>query len=383
MDIIIYGLCATTDYVEDRILKEHNVVGYTDSYAEISIYKGKPFYRLKDIDKVQFDCCVIVLENRKIAWQVRETLINEIGIDEQRVIPFFIYAESECFRIHMRECGYDTQGLILGNSHVFYGILTDYLSMPAMKLAASSQDIFQSYKTITSSIETYRDKLENLKWVLVDLYDYNELNYDLSLSSVMFSNLALGGVMEEHNFRANKMYSLPFAEEVFERTYLLADKSKVREVMSLLFGNKGNCVVDRREYARWTHIEKYEPIDSRKLFAGIVQKRYEDTITENKHIIKLMVEKIQELNPKIKIIFTLLPRYIMMERVSAPFMAEWKAEFEGFMHELMQEYGVLYWNYKGCEEISGNWRFWKDCSHLNTAGAICLTSILDRNLKGL
>lgn len=23
MDIIIYGLCATTDYVEDRILKEH------------------------------------------------------------------------------------------------------------------------------------------------------------------------------------------------------------------------------------------------------------------------------------------------------------------------------------------------------------------------
>lgn len=218
MDIIIYGLCATTDYVEDRILKEHNVVGYTDSYAEISIYKGKPFYRLKDIDKVQFDCCVIVLENRKIAWQVRETLINEIGIDEQRVIPFFIYAESECFRIHMRECGYDTQGLILGNPHVFYGILTDYLSMPAMKLAASSQDIFQSYKTITSSIETYRDKLENLKWVLVDLYDYNELNYDLSLSSVMFSNLALGGVMEEHNFRANKMYSLPFAEEVFERT---------------------------------------------------------------------------------------------------------------------------------------------------------------------
>lgn len=46
MDIIIYGLCATTDYVENRILKEHNIVGYTDSYAKISIYKGKPFYQL-------------------------------------------------------------------------------------------------------------------------------------------------------------------------------------------------------------------------------------------------------------------------------------------------------------------------------------------------
>lgn len=193
MDIIIYGLCATTDYVENRILKEHNVVGYADSYAKISIYKGKPFYQLKDIKKVPFDFCVIALENRNIAWQVRETLIKEAGIDEQKVIPFFVYAESEHFRIHFSECDYDPQGLILGNSHVFYGILTDYLSMPAMKLSASSQDIFQSYKTITGSIELYRNKLDNLKWVMVDLYDYNEFNRDLSLSSVMFSNLVRGG----------------------------------------------------------------------------------------------------------------------------------------------------------------------------------------------
>lgn len=45
MDILLYGLNEGTELVEKCLRSEHTIVGYSDSFSSISLWKGKPFYK--------------------------------------------------------------------------------------------------------------------------------------------------------------------------------------------------------------------------------------------------------------------------------------------------------------------------------------------------
>ena len=82
-----------------------------------------------------------------------------------------------------------------------------------------------------------------------------------------------------------------------------------------------------------------------------------------------------------KIIFTLIPQYIMMEKVSKPFMDDWKDEFYYIINDICERYHSVFWNFENCKEISENPMFYYDEMHLNTVGARAISAILNEKLN--
>ena len=65
MKIILYGLGKGLDFVTQKIKKEYEIIGYTDSYAEITVFRNRPFYKLEDICQVSFDYIVITIQTER------------------------------------------------------------------------------------------------------------------------------------------------------------------------------------------------------------------------------------------------------------------------------------------------------------------------------
>ena len=83
MDVILYGLGQGLNLVEKMLKKEYKIIGYTDSYAKLTIFKGKPFYQLNEIRKIQFDYIIITVYERGISWEIFNVLHREHGISKQ------------------------------------------------------------------------------------------------------------------------------------------------------------------------------------------------------------------------------------------------------------------------------------------------------------
>ncbi|MCM1568364.1 MAG: hypothetical protein NC081_02825 [Roseburia sp.] len=86
---------------------------------------------------------------------------------------------------------------------------------------------------------------------------------------------------------------------------------------------------------------------------------------------------------RLNLVFTLIPRYLSMERAEEEMMQDWKKNFLEIVEPVCTKYGVKFWNYKGNREICDNHRFFLDVSHLNTMGGSALTSLLCRDLQML
>lgn len=109
----------------------------------------------------------------------------------------------------------------------------------------------------------------------------------------------------------------------------------------------------------------------------------EETIEENRKLVEFLFAEIKKINPYIHIIITLLPRYGMTEKAMIPHMVDWKKEFEEIIKELNAIFSVTFLDYKDKSEIYSNKLFYSDFAHLNTRGAMCMSSILDDDLKRL
>lgn len=144
MKVIIYGLGKYADDVSGLLNKTHEIVGYTDSFCKINIYREKPFYKLEDLIKIDFDYIVIGIQDRKVTWTVAQNLIEKYGIAKEKIIPFSIWQESEI--VENIRCENDVQGIILGNSHAFYGYLTKFMKYKFINLACQSQGIYYNYR---------------------------------------------------------------------------------------------------------------------------------------------------------------------------------------------------------------------------------------------
>lgn len=232
-------------------------------------------------------------------------------------------------------------------------------------------------------LHKFREQLSNLQYVIFDLYDYNVYNIDVSVTADFFNYLASGGVLEPHNYSQSRVYKNGFKRDIYERLNIMMEISpQINEVMEELFeDNIGLNAEIEGTIKRINSIKRMEPLSAEKCFSGIVTKRYEDTIRENKKTLELFCQNVKKFNSSTKIIFTLLPRYITMEKIMQPFMKEWKKEFECFIEELHTKYDAIYLNYKDREDISDNNYFYWDVNHLNAAGGISMTSIIDEYIK--
>ncbi|HBI61538.1 MAG TPA: hypothetical protein DDY31_10065, partial [Lachnospiraceae bacterium] len=209
--------------------------------------------------------------------------------------------------------------------------------------------------------------------------------FDLSLSKVPIAYLADGGVIDKHNYDKNIHFNKLYEDEVFDELCIIV-KQRDEDIkkMRLLFGEYRNPVVIESTKAannRWDYIKGNESMPFDCFLSSSVLGRYEETIQENIQIIENFIQWVQGMNPKVKIIFTLMPVYVTMEKVLAVFKKEWKEDFENIVRRLQKKYGVYFINYKNRAEISENNHFYHDITHLNTIGGRCMTSILNEDIK--
>lgn len=382
MKIVLYGLGQGLDFVSKKIKKEHEIIGYMDSYSQIAVFRERPFYKLENISQVSFDYIVITIQNRESAWEVYEMLIHTYKVSEDHIIPFFLCANYELHDIKMRQCDLKKiEGLIFGNSHAKCGFLEEELTIPFLNLAVDGQDIYYNYRIFQQCIAGNGERLKKLQYIIIDLYDYNYFNIDISMSNFAMDYICWGGYFDEHNFKKNIKFQKSFHEELFERFCLFKGNFDIFDVFEDIdIQQAGSC-----PSSRWKHIaQKGNLLTFGPIIGSPALKRSEDTIRENIALMDTFLKEVREFNANIKIIFTLIPRYIEMEQATQIVMEKlWKKEFGNIINNFCDKYDVLFWNYKERQEISKNYMFYYDVEHLNTIGGRALTAILNQDLRAI
>lgn len=386
MKVLLYGLGRLTGQIEKLINKEHEIVGYTDSFSALNVYNNKKFYKVDEISSIKFDYVVITVIERRTAWEIRQKLIHNYGIDEKKIIPFTVYAKNEIIE-NITGNIKDICGIILGNSHAYHAYLPHFLDERFINLSCPSQDIYHNYKAFQNYLKGHKNTIKKLKYVIFDLYDYNFFNCDISLTKELFNYIAVGGIIDQHNYNYNVHYEMSFEEELFKENCMISElQQEEKTSMDLLFGIYTNPLavelMDNNVYSRWSYIKANEPLKVDNFLSDVVTKRFEKTILENIRIIEEFIRYIKRIDSDCKIIFTLIPRYITMEKTLSILIEDWKTDFENIIRELQRNWnGVYFLNYKNRIDISGNNRLYFDINHLNTMGGRCMSSILNEDIK--
>lgn len=204
-------------------------------------------------------------------------------------------------------------------------------------------------------------------------------NIDTSQLSVALNYIRHGGMLIEHNYMHNKNGNGNFVEDCKNELGILVEKNK--DLISKIFINDYDEFQFSNE--QWWHIENSERITWEELSGDPLYNIYDATIQENKTVLNAVLNKVVKINPDIKIVFTLIPRYKTMEEIQREMvvMKRWKKYFEKYVAQLCQKYNAIFLNYKHETKISENHMFYGDPAHLNTSGAMALTSILNQDLK--
>ena len=381
MKILLYGIGKGLDDVEKKIRKEHEIIGYMDSFSHIERYRGRAFYELCSVNSLDFDYLVITLKDRKTAWEIQEMLAGQYGIPLEKIIPFYVYANRELWRIKMHNHELEkVQGLIFGNSFALAGFLEEELDIPFINLAVSSQDLYYCYRVFCQCMEQYGKRLCNLKYIVIDLWNYMEFNMDTSRGRDMSGYLYTGGIHDEHNFSSNKNYSGTLENVMFTEHHIIL-KDKKQNSMQGIFSNWDTEEFNEFYHDRWKHIPKDTKLRAAQVISVRITKRCEDILQENINVLESFMKAIRKNNADMKIIFTLIPQYTAIEKGLEPFVKGWKDEFYKIVTDICECYHALFWNFKTCKEISENHMFYYDELHLNMVGARAMSAILNEKLN--
>ena len=388
--VIIFGYCSATNMIIKRLQPNVKVVGISDRYSNLTSLANLSYYPLSELKaKEQEYDYIIITERYRIKALETFEMINKIGINKTKIIPYFCYASFERYRvIFENNKNNDIKGLIFGNSHATYGYDTDFLSVSTINLSLPGSDIFDISQTVERVLKEYGDRLKKVSFILMDCWAYNFINIDNSRSNSYIANMVhYGYITERHNYAVNS--DKEFIDELKRRQHVFVNNSKIQAVMKKIFGNQG--IWDDEEYSedivnkKWSVLPKY-PLDSIPMAeiigAGMMEAR-EDTIEENQKLLKNMIKTIKNFNPNTKIIFTLMPRFNLSQNVFEPFLEKWKPIFENVMTQLIKKYEVILMDYTKCSEIAQERDLFFDWTHLNAAGAAYMTSIVDKDIMDI
>lgn len=382
--VLVIGIDYNIQQVLDYILLDEVDVLYWDDYESISYFWENGMSAYTTI--------VIAINSRKIADEIYDMLVKVMEVEDNKIIDFyrFYWITMPYMNVdkHMSIPNRSYEGMILGISHAEVGIIPELLGDNFVNLAVSSQDIYYNYKTLEYCVDKYYDKVKNLKYLIIDMFDYTYFNYDVSKSRTIVSYYSYRGFnLDKHNIDDN--HNVNYTHEtvlqfLFNQEYKHVDTKKL-DIWVKLFGNiherdnyKGYSVSDNIKNRN--AIVTDEEVNSNKEDNPIVVKRFKDTITENKDIFVKLLELAYKINPDMKILCILMPRYHKVQEKSKELYLPWKKEFYDIMELIGQKYRIKFIDMKE-DDISFRREYYKDVSHLNYLGAIAyskkLASIID------
>ena len=334
-------------------------------------------------------CYFEIKGTRSIEASIKE-FVKTNNLKWQIVNFFDIYRAyiptAVCDRISIMD-GRTYEGLLLGISHAEVGILANRLKVPVYNTAVSSQDLYFNWCSFKYIMEKYGDKI-NLKYLLIDLYNYNYFNYDTSVTQ--YGDYLFGGGFP---------YDLHNYEKTYSKKYYNGDLEEIKEV---IITNKLGTVNEEKieifeslfpgAHAKLDFWGCYQEdyvifrnriIEGKDLYdykydIGIVNKRFLNTLEENKHAFENILQLAYEINPKVKIFCFLMPRYYKSQEMAKSYMEKWQREFYDIISQTQRKYPFVFKDYK-FHEMSKERNFFYDASHFNYMGAEYFTEVLNKD----
>ena len=369
--VILFGLGNGRLEVERTLDRtKYEIVGYSDSFSTITVFNNKPFIKMKQLYERCSDIIIITIMDKSTRMTIKNKLINEIGINEKKIIIYYELMD-DCMKVDriFQTAHSPYEGVVLGMSHAEVGIIPDMLPFKCCNLAISSQDIFCNYSILKYSIKKYSEKL-NLKYLLIDIYDYYWLNNDLSLTKNVYPYICMrhGYRLEEHNISRNKNIT----DEQRNKIEKMTEKKDVNIAMFSQLEYRGEVMPDDRK----KYIDNND-ISSIKI-EDYIKNRHPQTIIENKLYFENILKLARKTNPNVKIILFFLPRYVALEEELSKHNHVYKEEYYAFLLQMKKKYGFEFYNLRKYKEISSNKMFFYDVGHLNYAGAVVATSYINK-----
>ncbi|MCM1251278.1 MAG: hypothetical protein NC321_00490 [Clostridium sp.] len=335
------------------------------------------------------DWIIIAMQEEKHAEYLYELLVCLIGGDDSKIINFYavyhaIVPPMVVDRVMKNPLISRYDGMILGISHAYCGIMPRCFDGAFCNLAVSSQDIYYNFKTLEHCFLHYPEKIADMKYLIIDMYDYTYFNFDVSMSKAITQYYNDGGFMRDaHNFSKNK--NIPYRFE--ELQMVLQEQSLkgiTREKMAAweqIFDN----VHEKTKYQEFRNplklyerarIVKEKDIKEHQVYTSIVKNVYQETIQENTVYFYRLLELAYRINPKMKIFAILIPKYIETEEMQKEAYAEWQTIFYDVMQEYQKQYPFVFLDWKD-HEIAKERACYYDATHLNYYGAVKFSKMLN------
>ena len=349
-----------------------------------------------DIEKNYIDCIkednyefILISSEGKADWLL-DIIVGTYGVEKKRVLKFWnmyeaFLPELVCDRVCSNPRTSIYEGIILGISHSEVGIFTEKLKYPFCNLAVSSQDLFYQSKTLEHVLNTYPEKFKNLKYAIIDLYDYRYFNYDTSLSTSALKYISFGGYNKDsHNFEQNKNFNFSY-EDAIAHIYKLKYKGietfhenlwetdfKGADIITNYKGYRGNFDLSNR-----FRVVSENDIASFNYQAGSIRKIHHKTIEENIEILKHIFNTLIKQNPNMKIYTIIIPKFIETEINLSNNMAKFVPIFKDIINEMHNCYEFEMLDFNNLSDLSFEKLFYYDAENLNYFGATWLTDRLN------
>ncbi|ADL50498.1 SGNH/GDSL hydrolase family protein [Clostridium cellulovorans] len=396
MDIIIFGTSDKRIRIEETLKNIHKIVGYTDVSPKVQYINNTKVYRLEDLKSISYDYIVLGIDNAKVCKGVIEYLIKKYKIESSKIVDFYYFyyngvPSQKVDRVMQHPNNKDGyNGIILGLSHSEVGINPKYLKANFCNLSVSSQDIYYNLMTLKHCIKNYPDKIKNLRYAIIDMFDYTYFNFDVSLSNKIIHYYSWGGYHKAyHNYLENKRYSPDINDELSKKNFKIIESLSSQELTlrDELFENMYDdtqCKLFNdfpSASNRNKRIEKgFNDFCMPDHMPKHAKKRYQKTIDENISYFDEILNSLHTINANIKIYIVLIPRYDAVEEIHRIEYVNWKREFEEIIYKFQQKYQFKYLDFKDYKQISNNNNFYYDTAHLNYDGATAFTNLLNSHI---
>lgn len=290
------------------------------------------------------------------------------------------YSKNRFQRVMNRKLNQKLDGLVLGISHGMVGIVEGKMPGKVCNLCYSSQDIYFNYLTLKKCYEQYYYEIKDLKYVVIDMFDYFYFNFDTILSGAFDSFFEASGFLCEERSPWNKVQSVQQINEILIDIWQEGKTAWEQKLFSEFFPYarerdrgvyKENTVYDARladsEILKFKSSPKVPELES-KIFHHTIQFQVDNMVK-----LFLLLKKIQ---PQIRIFLVLLPKYKVVEDFEKSLNWTWKTFFMNIIGELKKDFAFELLDFKDYEEISAHKENYRDLTHLGPDGAVRFTEHL-------
>lgn len=382
MKCIVFGLSTIRNSIEQYLNKNIEIIGYSDSFSKLNTFNNRKFYNIYELKNIDFDIIIIAINNGKSSLLVKTTMIN-MGIDKEKIITaqdyykYINYLKGSKKYVANMNVNDKIEGIILGISYGQTGIIPNVLGKNFYNLAFGSQDLFYDLQQIKLLKRYKRELISDLKYVIIDMYNYTYFNYDVSLSNNASAFIFVNGFDEIHNLKSNKEYN-EIENNFYSSDFTDKEISRLSKVFndSLIVRNNENYYFNKEEREKELSQSEIEFVKGKSTISSIESKVFCETEKENKKIFNELINEIYEINSGIKIYAVLLPTYYGFNNKSK---INWKNRFMNIINEFTCDNRVQFFDYTNI--FLNKKEYFLDLEHLNYKGAISFTNILKNDMN--